>query len=277
MRFCPTHFSMPKGLSVRTKHSARLMGTTAAYDLHRQMCDNGHQNIPHRSTQRTLAKQRMPNVLCCEFHPEMDRSLSRSPKPTRLQVRQRWQAKGHTHIICYCVERRWYKDVHHPLFAFLSLVLASTLPEASRNHNLHEVPEIPIKLSPYDITSNHRIIPAEIAFCLFIQDDVGLSSFSLVWAEPLTNLVCVAVRQQAQSIGSSDTAPRSKGPQNLAAVERYLHEEDRYKEFLINGPQRSPYPQLISKKPVQGNDKSEAQNQGGNSRPPKEQGLISDI
>lgn len=93
-------------------------------------------------------------------------------------------------------------------------------------------------------------------------------SLHLAWrvAWALTNLVCVAVRQQAQSIGSSDTAPGSKGPQSLAAVERYLQEEDRYKEFLINGPQRSPRPQHISKQPMQCDDKIEAQNQGGNSR-----------
>lgn len=71
------------------------------------------------------------------------------------------------------------------------------------------------------------------------------------------------VRQEAQSIGSSDTAPRSKDPQSLAAVERYLHEEDRYKEFLINGPQRSPYPQHVSKQPVQCSYENKVQNQGG--------------
>lgn len=72
-------------------------------------------------------------------------------------------------------------------------------------------------------------------------------------------------------MGSSDTAPRSKGPQSLAAVERYLHEQDRYKEFLVNGTQRSPYRRHASKQPVQCKDKNEVQNQGGNEfKTPKE-------
>ena len=42
---------------------------------------------------------------------------------------------------------------------------------------------------------------------------------------------------------------RAKGRQSLAAVERYLHEEDHYKEFLINGPQRSPAPNIFPNSP----------------------------
>ena len=50
MRFCQTTISMSYLVSVRTKHSASLMGTTVAYDLHRQICNNGHQSILHRSS-----------------------------------------------------------------------------------------------------------------------------------------------------------------------------------------------------------------------------------
>lgn len=72
----------------------------------------------------------------------------------------------------------------------------------------------------------------------------------------------MAVRQQAQSIRSGDTASRPKGSQSLAAVERYLHEEDRYKEFLINGTQRRPYLQQVSKQPVECSYENKVKNQG---------------
>lgn len=77
---------MSKGVSVRTEHSARLMGTTAACDLHPQMCNNGHQSILHSSAQRTPAEQRISNILW-SFTPEWIGAY-REAKRTRLQGRR---------------------------------------------------------------------------------------------------------------------------------------------------------------------------------------------
>lgn len=56
----------------------------------------------------------------------------------------------------------------------------------------------------------------------------------------LTFTMILPSRQKSQSLSSGDTGSRSKGPQNNAAIDRYVREKDGYKEFLVNGPRDSP-------------------------------------
>lgn len=141
----------------------------------------------------------MPTVSCCEFHPKMNRSLLRSPKPTRLQVRQRWQTSGHTQIIRYCIERRWYKDLHYPLFALPSLVPPSTPRSrwesqssySDRNPNKAQYFRLTIK--PLNYTSRNTLLLDNSRWrrSPFIQSGVGEAlSPQLTWcAWPLDNKI----------------------------------------------------------------------------------------
>lgn len=222
------------------------MGITATYDLHHQICNNGHKSIPHRSAQRTPAKQWMTTVLCCEFHPKLNRSLLRSPKPTRLQVRQRWQTSGHTQIIGYCVEGRWYKEVHYPLFALRSLVLASTLWEShssqsARNPNKAQYSRNNIK--PLDYTSRDTLL-------LENSDDVGFPLFSLVQALSLLLTWCAWLLDKKLNPSGRVTRPLdARIPKVLQQLKDTFTKRIVIKNFSLTDLKEAPIRSMLRSSP----------------------------